>query len=214
MGGQDDEMQNNEQPSHKVVLPDFYIGQFPVTQALWKGIMGENDNPSSFKGDNRPVEQVSWNETKYFLQKLAELTNRKYRLPSEAEWEYAARGGLLSQGYRYAGSDKLKSTGWYNANSHGETKPVGLKYPNELHLYDISGNVWEWVEDFWHDHYQGAPNDGSAWVTHPTTADRVIRGGSWDSSALPCRVSYRHKSAPDNRLDSIGFRLAFTIQVA
>ncbi len=141
-------------------------------------------------------------------------------MPTEAEWEYAARGGTrnatqtgASSQTKYAGSDKLKEVGWYDANSHGETKRVGLKEPNELGLYDMSGNVWEWCEDDWHDNYKGAPADGSAWIDAPERgSNRVMRGGSWNFDAQYCRVASRTSYPPGNRWYTIGFRLALSLQ--
>jgi formylglycine-generating enzyme required for sulfatase activity len=169
-------------------------------------------NPSYFKGKHRPIENVSWEDTQLFLEKLNKDVRlepgQQFRLPSEAEWEYAARGGEFSQGYKYAGSEKLAEVGWYTDNSHSETKPVGLKAPNELDIYDMSGNVWEWCADQWHDSYQGAPNDNSAWVDSiDKGADRVFRGGSWDYDALRCRATYRYDLDPSLRSDDIGFRV-------
>ncbi len=204
MGGQDDEAFDDEKPVHQVKVPAFYMGKYPVTQALWVAVMG--DNPSSFKGPDRPVEQVSWRDTRKFIQKLNAQIGQTYRLPTEAEWEYAARGGRGR--YKYAGSDKLKEVGWYIDISHRETKVVGQKDPNELGLYDMSGNVWEWVEDHWHDNYEGAPADGSAWVDQKDkNARRGLRGGSWYHDPRNCRVSFRITGDPGSRVDIFGFRL-------
>ncbi len=203
-----------EEPVHQVNLPDFYIGKYPVTQALWKAVMGEDQNPSEFKGDNRPVEMVSWQETQDFLKKLNQRTGRSYRLLTEAEWEYAARGGENRQGFEYAGGNKLKDVGWYDENSYGETKPVGLKYPNELGLFDMSGNVFEWVEDQWHNDYEKAPDDGTAWVDRSEGSNRVIRGGGWSLGALGCRVSVRLNNDPSDRDSDVGFRLGLSLQSA
>lgn len=128
-----------EYPIHQVKLSAYYIGKYPVTQGLWKSVMGEDHNPAYYRGDKRPVESVSWHDAQAFIQKLNALSGKTYDLPTEAQWEYAARGGRRSRGYRYAGSNKLKEVGWYYNNSHRETKDVGLKYPNELGLYDMSG---------------------------------------------------------------------------
>jgi formylglycine-generating enzyme required for sulfatase activity len=204
--GNDASRYDDEKPAHPVTVPDFYLGRYPVTQGLWQAVMGEN--PSYFKGMNRPVEQVSWDDTQVFLEKLNELTGKTYRLPSEAEWDYAARGGNQSKGFVYAGSNKLKEVGWYYQNSHGETKPVGMKFPNELGLYDMSGNVWEWCADVWHDNYKGAPKDGSAWLEGGEQNWRVVRGGSWLYYDFYCRVSYRNDYLADFRFNYIGFRFA------
>ena len=170
------------------------------------------DNPSFFTGDSRPVETVSWEDAQAFIQKLNELTGKVYRLPAEAEWEYAARGGQHSKGYKYAGSNKLKEVGWYRENSHVETKAVGLKYSNELGLYDMSGNVWEWVEDQWHGNYEGAPTDGSAWVDKEEGTSRVLRGGSWSNDPEYCRCTSRITITPELRYDFIGLRLVLPLQ--
>ena len=219
MGSQDDDSEagNDEKPQHSVTVSDYYIGQYPVTQALWKVVMN-GENPSGFPGDDRPVEQVSWEEVQGFMQQLNELTKKSrldghlYRLPTEAEWEYAARGGkYYLEGYKYAGSDRLKDVGWFNANSDGETKPVGLKYPNQLGIHEMSGNVWEWCEDDWHENYKGSPIDGSAWVKSPKRGSyRVLRGGSWSYHARYCRVAIR-RDEPDGRYPGIGFRLVLAL---
>jgi len=215
-----------EQPIHKVILLDFQLCKYLVNQAQWKAIMGEN--PSNFKGDYLPVEQVSWDDAQVFIKKLNEKTGNKYRLPTEVEWEFAARGGTSSQGYKYAGSNDLKEVGWYWENSgdrvlsgtweYGKatknncrTHPVGQKKPNELGLYDMSGNVWEWVEDDWHDSYKGAPDKGLAWVDNPQGPSRVARGGSWLIEAHRCRAAYRGHWRPDSRYSSLGFRLALSL---
>lgn len=182
MGGGDDKALDDEKPLHPVKVGSFYLGKYPVTQEVWQAVMG--NNPSHFDGSQRPVETVSWRDTQEFIKKLNHMTKRHYRLPSEAEWEYAARGGAHRQqdGYRYAGSDKLKEVGWYVGNSDDVTKAVGLKYPNELGLYDMSGNVWEWCNDwFGGKYYQACHKEGL--VQDPQGPKqgvyRVIRGGSW-----------------------------------
>ena len=211
MGGADEEAYGDEKPVHKVQVYPFYLARYPVTQALWQAVM--RNNPSNFKGADRPVERVSWDDCQDFLQKLNAHTGKNYRLPTEAEWEYAARGGAYSEGYLYAGSDKLKDVGWYRENSGGETHPVGEKLPNELGLYDLSGNVWEWCEDDWHDNYTGAPQDGSAWVDAGSRgSSRGNRGGSWNDGALRCRVSGRCHHSPGLRVNALGFRLALPFQ--
>ncbi|MEZ4943680.1 MAG: SUMF1/EgtB/PvdO family nonheme iron enzyme [Saprospiraceae bacterium] len=194
--------------THPVTLSDFQIGKYPVTQKLWQEIMGAN--PADFKGDDLPVECVSWDDAQQFLKKLnTRFPGKNYRLPSEAEWEYAARGGAGSNGFEYAGSDDLDEVGWYYGNSNNKTHPVGQKNPNELGLYDMSGNVWEWCEDDWHDNVNNGPKDGSAWVyQRKRGAYRVYRGGSWNDDAGYCRVSYRTYWYPDYRYYFLGFRLA------
>ena len=203
----DKDASSDEKPQHLVTVPDFYIGQYPVTQALWKIVMADK-NPSTFQGDDRPVETVSWDDAQAFVKALNLMTKGKllegyhFRLPTEAEWEYAARGGQYhAEGYKYAGSDRLKDVGWFDENSGKETKPVGLKYPNQLGIYDMSGNVWEWCEDDWHDNYKGAPDDGKAWIDSPKRGSRrVYRGGSWFYDALLCRAAYRDSYSPVNRV--------------
>lgn len=195
-------------PIHEVSVPDYFLGKYLVTQGLWKVVMGEKNNPSFFQGDLRPVESVSWNNAKTFIQKLNEKTGKTYRLPTEAEWEFAARGGIYSQRYLYAGSDKLKEVGWYNQNSERTTYSVGQKLPNELGIYDLSGNVWEWCEDDWHKNYKGIPTNGSAWINKKRGGARILRGGSWGNASEFCDVSYRSLNLPDYPGSQIGFRLA------
>lgn len=194
---------DDEKPAHQVTLSDYYIGQTEVTQALWKAVMGSN--PSNHKGDNLPVEQVSCNDCQVFIQKLNQLTGKQFRLPTEAEWEYAARGGRKSQGYKYAGGNNIGSVAWCDGNSGNETHPVGTKQANELGIYDMSGNVWEWCSD-WYGGYQSSsqsdpqgPSSGS---------DRVGRGGGCYSDAWNCRVSIRNNSAPVGRSFNLGLRLS------
>ena len=212
MGSEDG--RDNEKPVHTVKLPGFKISATPVTQAQYQAVMGTN--PSDFKGkeyrdaDNRPVENVSWKDAMVFCERLTKLTKGKYRitLPTEAQWEYAARGGNKSKGFQYCGSDNLDEVGWYDENSGGQTHPVGAKKPNELGIYDMSGNVWEWCLDKWHDSYEGAPTDGSAWETGDSSF-RVLRGGSWNYDAQLCRPAFRNVAIPVNRDHYLGFRLVF-----
>lgn len=209
MGSEEAEAFEREKPLHKVEVCSFCLGKYLVTQDLWVRVMKEN--PSRFQGANRPVEQVSWEDIQVFIKKLNKLTGQSYRLLTEAEWEYAARGGQQSQGHKYAGSNKLKDVGWYAENSYGETKPVGQKYPNEIGIHDMSGNVDEWVEDQWHETYGRAPRDGSAWLGSRQNANRVIRGGSWGKDASSCRVSYRGYHDQSGRHSFIGFRLGLSL---
>ncbi len=199
---------DSEKPIHSVTLSDFEIGKHPVTQKLWQEIMGSN--PSHFTGcDDCPVEQVSWNDVQEFLRKINQkYPGKNYRLPSEAEWEYAARGGSQSKGYTYAGSSDINEVARYDKNSGGKTHPVGSKKANELGIYDMSGNVWEWCQDAWHDNYQGAPKDGSAWIRGGEQGVRVLRGGSWGSDWVDCRAADRYWDNPAYRDDYYGFRLA------
>lgn len=203
MGSDDGE--DNEKPVHSVTLTnDYYIGKYQVTQALWKAVMGEN--PSKFKGDDLPVECVSWHDIRYFTIKLNQVTGKRFRLPSEAEWEYAARGGNRSRGDSYSGSYEIEDVAWYFGNSDNKTHSVGLLYPNELGICDMSGNVWEWCQDCYGPYPSGAQ-------TNPTGASsgssRVNRGGCWGGrNAGRCRVSARGYDTPDVRSYYVGFRLA------
>ena len=195
-----------EKPTHQVTLTnDYYIGKYEVTQNLWKAVMGKN--PSKFKGDNLPVEQVSWNDCQKFISKLNNITGKTFRLPTEAEWEYAARGGKKSRGYQYSGSNNLSDVAWYVGNSWSKTHAVGSKQANELGIYDMSGNVWEWCQD-WYGKYSSSSH------TNPTGAnsgsDRVFRGGGWDISARFCRSSYRYFITPDDHCYFLGFRLVLS----
>ena len=195
----------DEKPTHRVSLSSFYIGKYEVTQSLWKAVMGSN--PSDWKGDNLPVENVSWNDSQTFLRKLNAMTGKNFRLPTEAEWEYAARGGNLSRGYQYSGSKKIDDVAWYEDNSGGKTHPVGTKAPNELGIYDMSGNVWEWCQD-WYGDYHGYSQTNP---TGPSSGSlRVLRGGCWIIRARFCRVADRSHLTPDGRLIFLGFRLALS----
>ena len=204
------EAESDEKPVHKVTVSDYCIGETVVTQALWKAVMG--DNPSDFKGDdNCPVERVSWNDvTQRFIPELNRRTGRTFRLPTEAEWEFAARGGNKSKGYKYSGSDDINDVAWHEGNSHGKTHPVKSKKPNELGLYDMSGNVWEWCKDEY-GNYSGAPqvNPGLESESQDSGQDRVCRGGGWFSNARYCRVACRSNYAPVNHY-YLGFRLVFS----
>ena len=211
MGGADEEAFSSEKPVHGVSVPTFYIGKFQVTQSLWQAVMG--NNPSGFKGENRPVEQISWLKiVKEFLPKLNKITSKNYRLSTESEWEFAARGGKKSAGYIYSGSDKLKQVGWYDANSSHETHPVGQKMANELGLHDMSGNVWEWCADHYHDRYNNAPDDGTTWLSDEEGAPRVVRGGSCFDESRLCRAACRDSYRPGGSSGYIGFRLALSPQ--
>ena len=195
-----------EKPTHQVTLTnDYYIGKYEVTQALWQAVMG--NNPSYFKGDNLPVEQVSWDDCQEFISKLNSITSKKFRLPTEAEWEYASRGGKKSRGYQYSGSNNISDVAWYDSNSGNKTHTVGSKQANELGIYDMSGNVLEWCQD-WYGNYSSSSQ------TNPTGAnsgsDRVFRGGSWSSTAWYCRSSYRYRSTPDGRYYDLGLRLVLS----
>ncbi|WP_339133307.1 MAG: formylglycine-generating enzyme family protein [Candidatus Electrothrix sp. GW3-4] len=215
MMGDDKSEYGDEKPAHPVRLSDFYLGKFPVTQEVWQAVM--NNNPSSFKGEHRPVETVSWEDAQEFLARLNQQTGRVFRLPTEAEWEYAAQGGRHSEGYIYAGSDRLKQVGWYEKNSGDETHEVGLLYDNELGLYDMSGNVWEWCQDWFSKEYYVACHQQGT-VDNPQGPDtgsyRVLRGGGWIYYPVGCRSIYRSSNPPVYRHHHIGFRLALPSQSA
>ncbi|MEF2644140.1 MAG: formylglycine-generating enzyme family protein [Paramuribaculum sp.] len=207
MGSDDSDAESDEKPVHSVTVSDFSIGKYEVTQAQWKAVMGENNNPSWFKGDNLPVECVSWDDVQEFIRKLNALTGKRYRLPTEAEWEFAARGGNRSRGYKYSGSDNLSSVAWYTDNSGSKTHPVGTKSSNELGIYDMTGNVWEWCQDWYDSDYYS--KSASTNPKGPATgSNRVCRGGCWNFNAGCCRVSYRCDFSPVFRSSGLGFRLA------
>ena len=194
---------SNESPTHSVTLSDFAIGETEVTQELWKAVMGSN--PSSFSGTNLPVEMVSWNDCQTFISKLNNLTGKNFRLPTEAEWEYAARGGNKSKGYKYAGSNTLGDVAWYADNSGSKTHSVKQKQANELGIYDMSGNVHEWCQDLYGSYSSSAQTN----PTGPTSgSNRVNRGGGWLSNARLCRVSNRFLNAPTFTNNYLGLRLA------
>ena len=194
---------SDETPTHKVTLSSYSIGETEVTQELWKAVMGSN--PSYFSGNQNPVEQISWNDCQTFITKLNQLTGNKFRLPTEAEWEFAARGGNKSKGYKYAGSNTIGNVAWYTDNSSSKTHPVKQKAANELGLYDMSGNVYEWCQD-WYGSY-----NSSAQI-YPTGSSsgssRVRRGGCWNGSAKLCRVSCRSNYTPSITNYIMGLRLA------
>ena len=198
----DSEAYDNESPVHSVTLSTYCIGETEVTQALWTAVMGSN--PSNFSGDNNPVESVSWNDVQTFITRLNDLTGRNFALPTEAEWEYAARGGNQSHGYKYSGSNTIGDVAWYSGNSSSQTHAVKTKAPNELGLYDMSGNVYEWCQDWYGSYSSGAQTN----PTGPSSgSNRVRRGGGWFNDARLCRVSFRSHSSPAFSSDNLGFRL-------
>ena len=206
--GATSEMENpydDEKPTHQVTLSSYYIGETEVTQALWKAVMGSN--PSYFKGDNLPVEMVSWDDCQTFISKLNALTGKRFRLPTEAEWEFAARGGNQSRHTPFSGSSRIDDVAWYDGNSGDETHPVKTKQPNELGIYDMTGNVFELCQD-WYDSYSSYAQ------TNPTGAgsgsSRVDRGGSWGHSPWVCRSSCRGYRAPDFSNGNLGLRLVLS----
>ena len=199
---QNGDCNNDEKPTHSVTLDDYYIGKFEVTQDLWTAVMGKN--PSNKKGDNLPVENVSWNDAQDFIRQLNQMTGEHFSLPTEAQWEYAARGGSKSKGYKFSGGNILSNVAWYADNSGSTPHQVGTKDPNELGLYDMSGNVWEWCYDLYGNYSSESQNN----PTGPTSGSvRVLRGGSWSYFAGLARVSYRLYGQPGSRFSGRGFRL-------
>ncbi|PNW52807.1 UNVERIFIED_CONTAM: hypothetical protein BEN50_10040 [Euhalothece sp. KZN 001] len=203
-----------ERPQHRVEIAPFYMGRYPVTQAQYQAVMEENR--SYFKGEreNNPVERVSWHKAKEFCQKLSEQTGKTYQLPSEAQWEYACRAGTTTP--FYFGETISTDQANYDGNStygngkkgvdRKKTTPVGSFPPNAFGLYDLHGNVWEWCEDIWHENYEGAPDDGSAWVAGGNHNMRVLRGGSWYDPPRVCRCAHRISLIPDY-VSNFGFRV-------
>lgn len=205
---------DREKPVHTVTLSDYYIGKFEVTQGLWEKVMGttleqQRDKVNSSwpfcgVGSDYPMYYVNWEEAQEFCKKLSELTGRKYALPTEAQWEYAARGGVKSAGYKYSGSNDIENVAWYSDNSNSSTHSVGTKQPNELGIYDMSGNVSEWCSD-WFDYYS---SDAQTDPTGPVSgSNRVLRGGSWGINARYCRVSFRFSYNPSDGDSYNGFRV-------
>jgi formylglycine-generating enzyme required for sulfatase activity len=238
MGSPDTEEghQSRESPQHSVTVPAFFMGKYPVTQAQWRSVVSSttqvkreiDPEPANFNGDDLPVEQVSWLDAEEFCLRLSRLAGREYRLPTEAEWEYACRAGtttpfhfgetISSDIANYRAQDwELGGTtypGKYGSGKLGEfrnkTTPVGsFQLANRFGLYDMHGNVWEWCLDHWHDSYKGAPEDGSAWLDLDVEedAERMLRGGSWFFNPAFCRSASRSRDSADHRRDSIGFRL-------
>ena len=209
MGATSEQISNvfdSDKPVHSVALSSYYIGETEVTQELWEAVMGSN--PSFFTGNNqRPVESVSWNDCQEFIKELNQLTGKKFRLPTEAEWEYAARGGTYSKGYvyKYSGSNDADEVAWYDDNSGDETHPVKTKKANKLGLYDMSGNVGEWCNDRYGDYQSYSQTN----PTGPSKGeDRVLRGGSWGDDVRYVQVSSRGACDPDDRYNYYGLRLA------
>lgn len=207
---QHDDCGFDEVPTHLVVLDNFYISKYEVTQALWKAVMG--NNPSKVKGDSLPVTRVSWLDARTFTIKLSKLTGKKYRLPTESEWEYAARGGRYSRGYKFSGSDNIKDVAWYRGNSKKAPHPVGQKDPNELGIYDMSGNVYEWCYDgfeYFEANYSGDYYNPKG---NELSINKVYRGGCMTSFWDKCRVSSRNKYDQITTTHFIGFRLAMDVE--
>ena len=203
MGSEDSDADSDEKPVHQVTLSSYRIGKYEVTQDLWEAVMGSN--PSQFKGSRRPVELVSWGDCQEFIRKLNSLTGQNFKLPTEAQWEFAARGGNSSNGYKYSGSNYIDNVAWYDGNSGDRTHDVGTKSPNELGIYDMSGNVYELCSD-WHGSY------GSSSVTNPVGPSsgptyREGRGGSWVDTAGKSRVSNRGRFIHYGHSVNCGLRL-------
>ncbi len=218
MGSPDSDIEavNQEKPQHRVTLSDFYICKYEVTQELWTAVMGESSTVSTKwkeslgKGDTYPAYNISWNDCDTFIQRLNAMTNKNFRLPTEAEWEYAARGGNQSKGYLYSGSDTIGNVAWYYPDH--KINIIMQKQPNELGLYDMSGNMAEWCSD-WYDRQYYSNSQNSTNPQGPATGtERVLRGGRWHDAAAQCRVAYRLSISPTVRADSFGFRLAMSAE--
>ena len=197
---------SDEGPQHRVAVRSFSMGRTEVTQAQWRAVMGSNPSHFTSCGDDCPVEVVSWDDAQKFVARLSSQTGHAYRLPSEAEWEYACRAGSQQ---RYCGSDNVEDVAWFDSNSRATTHAAALKRPNGWGLYDMSGNVFEWTQDCWNANYNGAPTDGSAW-TQGDCSQRVVRGGSWDNYPQFLRAANRSRSTTASRYNYGGFRVART----
>jgi len=213
MGSPQNEGDNSEKPQHRVTIKPFYMGKYPVTQSQWQAVMG--NNPSRFKGENRPVETISWHEAVEFFQRLSKITGKQFHLPSEAQWEYACRAGTMTA--FHLGETITTDFANYNCIYSGQTTYVGSFPPNAFGLYDMHGNVWEWCADVWHDNYKGAPTDGSAWEIEKKGIlaklfkggeDRLLRGGSFYYDPYFCRTANRYRGSSGLRLDWFGVRAA------
>lgn len=197
MGSDDSDAYDDEKPVHRENVGSFHIGKYEVTQKEWEAVMG--NNPSNFKGGDLPVENVSWDDCQEFIWRLNSMTGKNFRLPTEAEWEYAARGGINNHNCKFSGSNNIENVAWYDGNSGNTTHPVGTKLANELGLHDMSGNVWEWTSDNWCDNYN-QPRNSSFFVS---------RGGGWSRNARDCRSSSRDNYGLSCRVSYLGLRLAF-----
>ncbi len=212
---------NDEGPQRAVTVAPFHIGKFAITQAQWSVAAGWpkverdlNPDPANFKGDDLPVESVSWEDAVEFCQRLSEKTGMQFRLPTEAEWEYTARAGTTTA-YSFGDDDKLLNQyAWFSNNSGNQTHPVGTKLPNQFGLYDMHGNVWEWCQDVWHNSYEGAPADGSAWLSGGDSSRRVLRGGGWGNDTFNCRSANRFDLARDDRNINFGFRVVVSARTS
>ena len=225
MGSPPDELEryDDESPQHSVTVPTFFMGRYPITQAQWRVVASFpqvnrelNPAPSQFKGDNRPVECISWYDAVEFCQRLSQHTHHSYRLPTEAKWEYACRAGTTTP-FHFGETITAELANYRATTTYGdgvkgkyrkETTPVNhFGIANGFGLCDMHGNVWEWCWDYWHDNYENAPNDGSAWLTDDQSAGRVRRGGSWDFYPRHCRSASRYNSYPSVVYFNIGFRV-------
>ncbi|MCL2073049.1 MAG: formylglycine-generating enzyme family protein [Marinilabiliaceae bacterium] len=205
---------SDEKPTHQVTVSSFDISKYPITQGQWKAVMGTTiqdqrdkvnpKNPLKGEGDNFPMYYVSYDDAQEFIVRLNELTGKNYRLPTEAEWEFAARGGVKTNAHKYSGDNFLNNVAWSKDKSGGTTHPVGTKKPNQLEIFDLSGNVWEWCSD-WYGNYSTAAKLDPQGAT--SGFRRVARGGSWNSPATDCRTSKRGFGNPDQRNDTFGFRI-------
>ncbi|MDR1458914.1 MAG: formylglycine-generating enzyme family protein [Bacteroidales bacterium] len=231
---QGEDCYNDESPLHSVTLNDFYIGKYEITQAQWEALMGTNirqqrdkadtNRPLAGEGDNYPMYYVSWEEVQEFILRLNVATGKHYRLPTEAEWEYAARGGKSSKGYKYSGSNNLYEIAWYEENAGGQNHPIGTKKANELGIYDMSGNVWEWCNDWYTIYLDSTQNDSIGAVasnyldstqndsTGVVAFNRVFRGGGFGNKDRYCRVTARSGNLPSYRGGILGFRLAYSLE--
>ena len=205
----DDYCRDDEKPAHNVTLRNFAIGCYPVTQAQWQAIMNRNASPKPYNGDY-PIVTITWTSIQTFLKKLNRITKKNYRLLTEAEWEFAARGGNSSNGYKYSGSNELNTVGWHSSNSNFKLQPVGQKTSNEIGIYDMSGNIWEWCSDWYKSNYYAKSPS-----TNPSGAFsgkyRVLRGGSWNTKTMYCRITTRNCNQPNSAFDDVGFRIARTL---
>ncbi|MEO1590466.1 MAG: formylglycine-generating enzyme family protein [Cyanobacteria bacterium J06632_22] len=234
MGSPKDEIDNyeDESPQHQVTVKGFFLAKYPVTQAQWRAVatlpqveIALKTDPSNFKGADRPMENVSWHEAVEFCARLLAHTGRQYGLPSEAQWEYACRAGTTTPfhfgetittdlaNYRGTDDEKYDGSGSYGAGPKGEyreeTTPVRLfEVANRFGLCDMHGNVWEWCADHWHNNYEGAPADGSAWLSDDDEAARVLKGGSWFYAPRVCRSASRFNYRPGGRVNGLGFRVS------
>ncbi|MGK7892290.1 MAG: SUMF1/EgtB/PvdO family nonheme iron enzyme [Xenococcus sp. (in: cyanobacteria)] len=198
-----------ELPQHEVKVQPFFMGKYPVTQAQYKKVMSENPSYFEFDGDDRPVERVSWVNAVEFCKELSKKTGKEYRLPTEAEWEYACRVGTTTK--YHCGNNIMKQEANYDGR---QTTKVGKYPPNNFYLFDMHGNVWEWCQDEWHGNYRGAPNDGKAWISGRNSATRVMRGGSWRNDSSFCRSAYRNNLDHEYGYSSdIGFRVVCEAQI-